>query len=44
MKRRIWCRLGILKIPLRAWVIPVEHPEEFAADVNARIAFATESP
>ncbi len=44
LKRWTWCRLGYLKIPRRVLQIPMESPEEFAADVNARTALAAQSP
>jgi hypothetical protein len=40
-RRRI--RGGLIPPFRRKWVIPMEDPEEFAADVNARIAFAARS-
>jgi hypothetical protein len=45
LKRAVWWSLiPLLRIPRRTVSIPMESPVEFAADVNARIAFATESP
>jgi hypothetical protein len=44
LKRAVWWSPILpLRIPRRTVSISVESPEEFAADVNARIAFATES-
>jgi hypothetical protein len=38
-----WSPILPFRIPRRTLSIPMESPEEFAADVNARIGFAAES-
>ena len=38
-RKWLWCTLlPPLRIPRPSWAIPMEDPEQFAADVNARVA------